>query len=247
MKYNRERFGQGKPVVCVPVMENKKEEILAEVTRLVNSGAEMIEWRVDAFEQVHCVEAVQEVLLEMKSIVESTMIVFTFRTKKQGGLLELEEDLLRRLHQIAAESTVGDFVDVEYFATEHADEEIRTLQNLGAEVIASHHDFAKTPSGKEITEILERMTESKCDIVKLAVMPQTPEDVLVLLEETNAFRRRHPNQRLITMSMGRLGVISRISGGVFGSCVTFGAGKNASAPGQIPMGDLHHILDIIDA
>ena len=40
-------------------------------------------------------------------------------------------------------------------------------------------------------------------------------------------------------------VISLISGEVFVSCVTFGAGKNASAPGQIEMAKLEEILEVL--
>ena len=96
-----------------------------------------------------------------------------------------------------------------------------------------------------IATLLEQMADSDADIVKIALMPQNAEDVLCLLEQTNAFHEKYPNQPLITMSMGKLGVISRISGEVFGSCVTFGAGKVSSAPGQIPMLKLQEILDTI--
>jgi 3-dehydroquinate dehydratase-1 len=74
-------------------------------------------------------------------------------------------------------------------------------------------------------------------------MPQTRADVLYLLEETSCFHETYPGQPLITMSMGALGAISRISGETFGSCVTFGAGSRASAPGQLPMDELEEIVD----
>ncbi|MFZ0446775.1 MAG: type I 3-dehydroquinate dehydratase, partial [Bacillus sp. (in: firmicutes)] len=50
---------------------------------------------------------------------------------------------------------------------------------------------------------------------------------------------------LITMSMGGTGVISRLAGEVFGSAFTFGAGKEASAPGQVPVAELRKILKIL--
>jgi 3-dehydroquinate dehydratase-1 len=93
--------------------------------------------------------------------------------------------------------------------------------------------------------LLERMAESDADIVKLAVMPQSREDVLSLLAETGSFHETYPDQPLITMSMGALGVVSRIAGETFGSCVTFGAGNQASAPGQMPMDELEKILNAI--
>ena len=42
-------FGSGRPVICVPVMEKKKEDIIAKIHHLTEQGAAMIEWRVDGF------------------------------------------------------------------------------------------------------------------------------------------------------------------------------------------------------
>ena len=47
------------------------------------------------------------------------------------------------------------------------------------------------------------------------------------------------------MSMGKDGVISRLCGEVFGSCVTFGSHEKASAPGQMQMDDLKTVLEKI--
>lgn len=240
------KVGQGKPIICVPVMESRKDEIVIEAARLVGLGVQMIEWRVDAFENVHSLNAIREVLAELQPIVKNTILLYTFRSKKQGGLAELAYDKIYDLHQVAAESKIVDFVDVEYFDVDNIDKEIRLLQKMGVRVITSHHDFEETPSGEIIAMLLEQMAQSGTDIVKLAVMPQTTEDVLCLLKETNAFHKKYPNQPLVTMSMGKLGVISRVSGETFGSCITFGAGKNASAPGQIPMMELQQILDTIN-
>ena len=138
-----------------------------------------------------------------------------------------------------------DFIDVEYFYTEDADEEVHTLQKMGTKVITSHHDFHETPSSDVLFMLLEQMRHSNADIVKLAMMPQNAEDVLRLLAETNRFHQRYPEQLLITMAMGKIGAVSRVSGEIFGSCVTFGAGKNASAPGQIEKAKLEEILEVL--
>ena len=43
----------------------------------------------------------------------------------------------------------------------------------------------------------------------------------------------------------RQGVISRLCGEVFGSSMTFGAAKKASAPGQMGVNDLSTVLDLL--
>lgn len=238
-------IGEGKPLVCVSVMESKKADIVDEVKRLVDEKVEMVEWRVDAFEGVESPNAVREVLKELATLVKNTILVFTFRSKEQGGQHSMDSEKIYDLHQVAAESKVVDFIDLEYFYTDDADVEIYNLQKMGAKVITSHHDFHETPSSNVLFMLLEQMKHSNADIVKLAMMPQSAEDVLRLLEETNHFHKRYPMQPLITMSMGKMGTISRVCGELFGSCVTFGAGKNASAPGQVPVAKLEEILEVL--
>lgn len=245
LEVKHKRIGEGKPLVCVSIMDAKKEAIISEVARLVENHIEMIEWRVDAFEGVKSINAVRDVLQEIAPLIGETILVFTFRSKEQGGECSLDNEKVYDLHQVAAESKVVDFIDIEYFYAENADDEIRKLQKMGTKVITSHHDFHETPSSHVLFMLLDQMKHSNADIVKLAMMPQSSEDVLRLLQETNHFHRRYPNQPLITMSMGKLGAISRISGEIFGSCVTFAAGKNASAPGQIEVSKMEEFLKIL--
>ena len=238
-------IGKGKPLVCVPVMESSKEEILRETRRLEEAHTEMIEWRVDAFENVESPNAIREILNEMKHIIKESILVYTFRSKNQGGCKALSAADIYDIHQVAAESDVVDFIDVEYFEAKNPQKEIAMLREMGAYVIASHHDFEQTPDPEVIRMLLEQIRESGADVVKLAVMPQNMWDVLHLLEETNRFHENHPDHPLITMSMGAKGGISRVAGEIFGSSVTFGAGGQASAPGQLPVKQLEEILHIL--
>ena len=238
-------IGKGKPIVCVPVMESSKEEILRETRRLEEAHTEMIEWRVDAFENVESPNAIREILNEMKHIIKESILVYTFRSKNQGGCKALSAADIYDIHQVAAESDVVDFIDVEYFEAKNPQKEIARLQEMGVYVIASHHDFEQTPDPEVIRMLLEQIRESGADVVKLAVMPQNMWDVLHLLEEPNRFHENHPDHPLITMSMGAKGGISRVAGEFFGSCVTFGAGGQASAPGQLPVKQLEEILHIL--
>lgn len=238
-------IGKGKPLVCVPVMDSSKEEILRETRRLEEAHTEMIEWRVDAFENVESPNAIREILNEMKHIIKESILVYTFRSKNQGGCKSLSAADIYDIHQVAAESDVVDFIDVEYFEAKNPQKEIAMLREMGAYVIASHHDFEQTPDPEVIRMLLEQIRESGADVVKLAVMPQNMWDVLHLLEETNRFHENHPDYPLITMSMGAKGGISRVAGEFFGSCVTFGAGGQASAPGQLPVKQLEEILHIL--
>lgn len=238
-------FGEGKPLVCVPVMAGTKEKIVEEVRGLAGRGTDMVEWRVDAFSRVESMNAIREVLTELAPIVRDTVFVYTYRSKRQGGLLSLDAEQVYDIHQVAAESRIVDLIDLEVLESRRPEREVQKLQEMGVHVIASHHDFVQTPERAVIRMLLRQIYESGADIVKLALMPQNMQDVLNLLEETHAFHSEYPDRALVTMSMGAFGAISRVAGEFFGSCVSFGAGEMASAPGQLPMEDLEQALAIL--
>lgn len=238
-------IGKGKPLICVPVMCSDTDDILLEFQRLVNLKIDMIEWRVDAFAHADDLNEIRKVLKSIAPIIGESIFVFTFRSKNQGGLLSYTKEQIEDIHEVAAESKIVDFIDIEFFESAHATKEIKKLQKMGAHTISSHHDFEETPSASVIEALLSQMNESGTDIVKLAVMPNSPEDVLMLLQETLNFHRVYPSRPLITMSMDAPGGISRISGEIFGSCVTFATAGCASAPGQLPADDVDRLLTIL--
>ena len=87
----------------------------------------------------------------------------------------------------------------------------------------SNHDFFKTPYKEEIISRLCAMQEKGADIPKIAVMPQSKKDVLTLLSATNEMAEEYATPPFFTMSMAATGVISRLAGEVFGSCLKFGS------------------------
>ncbi len=89
------------------------------------------------------------------------------------------------------------------------------------------------------------MQDLGADIPKIAVMPQSTKDVLTLLAATEEMASDFADRPIITMSMGPKGVISRLAGEAFGSSMTFGAAKKASAPGQMGVLDLDVVLEDI--
>lgn len=245
LKIKNRILGEGRPLICVPVMEQRREDIIKEITYLSQSCADMIEWRVDAFGEFRDCNAVREVLESVAPVLSDKIFLYTFRTRRQGGEAEIDGETLADLHDLAAESHCVDFVDLEYFEEEKPLKKIRSLQAKGIRVIASHHDFEETPEQGVMKMLLEKMCAGGADIVKLAVMPQSRKDVLNLLEITTEFQRQNPDTPVITMSMGKLGNISRLCGETFGSCVTFGAHRKPSAPGQYEMNQLKEVLDAI--
>ena len=139
-----------------------------------------------------------------------------------------------------------DLVDVEVFT---GDEIVKKIIDgahaAGVKVVASNHDFFKTPDKDDIVGRLRKMQDLGADIPKIAVMPQNKKDVLTLLAATEEMANEYADRPIITMSMAGTGVISRLAGEVFGSALTFGAAAKASAPGQMGVTDLKQILTLL--
>ena len=238
-------IGNGKPLICVPVMEKESEAIINEIKLLSNSCADMIEWRVDAFGGFRDANAVRRIFEESAAYLKEKIFLYTFRSINQGGTASATTEELQDLHDLAAESGCVDLLDLEFFEEEKPHRKIHKLQEMGMKVVASHHDFDETPNKEVMKMLLEKMCAGDADIVKLAVMPKSREDVLSLLSVTSEFQKENPDTPIITMSMGALGVMSRLAGESFGSCVTFAAHEKASAPGQMQMDDVSKILEMI--
>ena len=91
-----------------------------------------------------------------------------------------------------------------------------------------------------------RMQDMGADIAKIAVMPQNNEQLINLFTATSIMNTKYARVPVITISMGKLGALSRIAGQVFGSSVTFAALEQSSAPGQIPVAELDEMMTKID-
>lgn len=249
IKIKNVEIGKGIPKICIPLTGKNREEIIEEMEIVKKSNPDLIEWRVDFFEESDNPERVCEMLGTINDSFKQIPVLFTFRTKEEGGEKSImSEDYVKLLKEVS-ERRLADIVDVQVFwYGEKSEDFIKELKETGAVVLASSHHFEGTPSVREMSDALYTMENRGADIIKLAVMPQSGKEVCALLEATME-RKEHSNKPMITMSMGQSGMLSRICGELTGSCVTFASGKQASAPGQIKadelkkvLGDIHDIL-----
>lgn len=239
-------IGEGIPKICVPIVGKTREEIIKAAEEIRTLPVDVVEWRADWYEEVFEADVVLDVLQELRRSLGELPLLFTFRTKKEGGEKEIDKKYYRTLNQLVAESGLADLIDVEVFSgDEVVNDLVRTAHENGVKVIGSNHDFEKTPEKEEIIRRLCRMQELDVDLPKIAVMPKKKEDVLTLLAATEEMNRKYADRPIITMSMAGDGVISRLCGEVFGSALTFGAAGQASAPGQIGVKELRQILTIL--
>lgn len=109
------RIGEGIPKICVPIVGRTKEELLEEVNSLKNISLDVVEWRVDFYENVEEIEKVKEVLVAIRKLLLNTPILFTFRSKKEGGEKEVSVEYYAQLNKEIVATSLVDLVDVELF------------------------------------------------------------------------------------------------------------------------------------
>ncbi|MCD8145403.1 MAG: type I 3-dehydroquinate dehydratase [Oscillospiraceae bacterium] len=238
-------LGAGIPKICVPLVGESREAILAQAGALSDLPADIVEWRCDWYADIFSQEETADTLRQLRACLGNRPLLMTFRTAAEGGQRAVEPSAYVELLTAALETGCVDLLDVELFLGQEVFQALLTAAHrAGAYVIASNHDFAKTPPQEELIARLTRMQEWGADIAKIAVMPQSPQDVLTLLSATCTMRER-AEIPLITMSMSGLGVVSRLAGEVFGSAMTFGAAERASAPGQVEVHRLAETLALL--
>lgn len=238
-------LGDGTPKICIPVTAADMEELKEQVNRICQVPCDMVEWRVDFFRETEKEGWMKDALSMLRDALGERALLFTFRTKEEGGECSISMEDYQAMNEAAADSGLVDFVDLELNRGEELlGRTAKKIQAYGVRVIGSYHDFDKTPDQEVIIGILCKMQELGVDVTKAALMPKEEKDVLALLEASAAMKQQFADRPFITMSMGALGGVSRLCGALTGSALTFATAGKASAPGQM---DAVMVAEVLEA
>lgn len=238
-------IGGERPLICVPVVAEDEKSLIEQAHKNAAVNPDLIEWRADFYRGIRDARLLRNALSILKEIAGKIPVIFTLRAKAEGGAQEipLEERLTLIMEAVA--SNVPDIIDIELSSgAEAVKEVVNKAGEKGMATILSYHNFESTPSADAIYEKMNMAQKLGGSIAKVAVMPQEPGDVLRLFE-ASLRARRELDIPLIALAMGKLGVISRVGGFLFGSDVTFAVGGLASAPGQIPIDKLRRAMEAL--
>ncbi|MBX3094976.1 MAG: type I 3-dehydroquinate dehydratase [Cryobacterium sp.] len=239
------RGSRTRPAIIVPVSGETGEAVLDAAADTIGHAVDIVEWRADGLDELSP-ESLTATAFALDEILADPLLL-TVRTRTEGGSADVDDETYAEL--VLAAIDVGNvaFVDVEFRRDAHVVARlVDSARAAGIGVILSAHDFDATPPKQQLRELFEAMCSVGPDVVKVAVMPQHARDVLALLDVSLDVREAHPDQALMSIAMGALGVVSRIAASTFGSVATFGAVGRASAPGQVDADELRRMLDVID-
>lgn len=221
--------------IVVPVMPRSIEDVAnIDLDRL--AGADLIEWRADFLPK-------EEILTVAPAVFEKFVgreVIFTLRTSREGGQIELTNEEYIQLLKEIANLYQPEFIDFEYYSHKEVFDQMLEFPNL----VLSYHNFEETP--ENYMEIMSELTSLSPAVVKMAVMAETEQDVLDVMNYTRGFKTLNAEQSYATMSMGALGKLSRVAGMLTGSCWTFASLDEVSAPGQMSLANVQKILTVLE-
>ncbi len=245
VKVNNLILGDGIPKICVPVIAHTYDELKRSLKTVRESHYDMVEFRADFYfeDDRPALEAVRETVGEKP-------ILYTIRTKEEGGEIEISDDGYEARNIEAA--AYADLIDVQVDRL-HAEGDnlqlhshlISRLHGAGTKVVGSWHDFEHTPDHEFLVEKMLQMQKEGCDITKISVMPNSRKDVMELIIASLEMLEGGADRPFITMSMGNLGRITRAGCAFTGSCVSFGTAGRMSAPGQISSDVLSGMMKVL--
>ena len=245
---NGKPLGSGRfPALCTPLVGRTREQLLTEVTLVVAKRPDLLEWRVDFFQEIGNTAAVVTLAGELRQAAGGIPVLFTRRSIKEGGEpIPLSEDQVVALIEAVCASRTVELVDFEMNNDPIHIAQVREASKTnGIGLVLSFHNFQSTPSQDVLSQRFAQAQQLGADVAKIAVMPQHLQDVLSVLSATLESSQTL-DIPLVSMSMGGYGSLTRLFGYAFGSAMSFVVGAATSAPGQVPIEDMNTVLEILN-
>lgn len=234
------------PAVCAPLVARKPAALLTECADVAAKKPDVIEWRVDFFEAIGDPRTVVDTAVKLRAAAAGIPVLFTRRNSREGGeAIALNEQQVVDLYRAVCANRAADMVD---FEMDNDPTHVAAVGDyaraMKMPLVLSFHDFNATPMVDDIVAKFERAQALGADVAKIAVMPQSNEDVFALLAATSRAARELLIP-VVSMAMGPLGAVTRANGWLFGSAMTFAVGANSSAPGQMPIEDVRSVIEAL--
>lgn len=212
--------------IAIPIFQAKKEDVIKVAEDCIEKGADVLEFRIDALDNPNFKD-IQEIIEEI-----NFPMIATNRISSEGGSFKGTEE--ERIDILLKCAPLVDYVDIEL---QSDDKYIKQIHDTGVTTIVSYHDFHKTPEINEIMYIVEK--EQKLgDIAKVAFMPNDLDDTLKILAILSHC------ENTIAISMSDLGSYTRVMASKFDSPITFAAGTDVTASGQIDIETMKSLLNM---
>jgi 3-dehydroquinate dehydratase I len=222
--------------ICVSIAASDLEQLKIQINQAFNFGADYVEIRFDFLNLSDLEEA-----LSIANAVNKKA-VYTLRSPEQGG--QFKGNTFERITWLEKlSSSKPMLLDVELYTIKCNNNLADYLKENNTSVLISWHDFEKTPSNAQLTNLLYEMRKYSQN-VKVVTTAQKTEDSLGLLE----LYENTLGVNLIAFAMGEAGVLSRLLCVIIGNApFTYASLEKAIAPGQLTIKQMRKLYDRIDS
>ncbi len=199
---------------------------------------DILELRIDMFKD-HSPQYIEQKFKSVRTRFDKPIIA-TIRNVEEGGHLKISDTHKYELFEFV--TPFSDAVDTEIKSGELIERVVSLCKSHNKLIIGSYHNFNETPDIGYMDDIASKAKQYGVDIVKIAVKANTKDDIARLA----SFTIKNKKIGLITISLGNIGLISRIFNPIIGSLITYGHLGSPSAPGQISALDIVNYLRMFD-
>ena len=216
---------ENRPRICATIVNNDLEAIKG-----VESLVDLLEVRIDL---------IGNSWQELVRHLEKPWIGCNRRAEEGGSWQGGESPRIDEL--LTAVKLGAGIVDVE-LSTPGVEVVLKEIKGR-VDCLLSYHNLKETPPLEKMKEIVRNQLATGADICKLVTTAQGLKDNLAVLQLISEF----PESRVVAFAMGDLGLTSRILCPLVGGDFIYASieeGKE-SAPGQITVGDLRKIYEVL--
>ena len=196
-----------------------------------------LEIRLDYLKELNSLQ-----LLEVKKLLRGNEIL-TIRSPTEGGVSNFEEETRISLLQKVISEIEPRYLDIEISTLIAHPEILANFESSKSLLIASFHDFARTPSRSKLKRIIQSSPKTRSlYAVKIVCKAQRFQDNFRLLSLYDYARKI--SLRIIAFCMGEYGLYSRVACVDLGSPFTYvSLPKEATAPGQLDIKVMKTLLE----
>jgi len=221
--WNRDDPAEDGPRIALVVTDHEDQATLAGLP------VDVLELRVDRFRD-QTLERIKQTVQRRRQL-GLPLIVTVRNDPAEGGTTGINDATKLAIFELAA--PLVDLIDIEW-SSPIRHRVVKRFRGSGVAILMSRHDFGGTPGREELETIYAACREAGADLVKIAAHANALDDFFRLLN----FTLDHRRDRLITISMGALGALSRLVFPAAGSLLTYTFLDQPAAPGQVPLTDL---------
>lgn len=218
----------GTPTIAVPFTAAIST---TELQAAQQQGLDLAELRLDL-----CRDQSTTGIDTLISSFASVPTLATIRSAAEGGEWPVENEA-ERLALYEHVLPHVDAIDIENGA-KIREQVVNLAKTHNKPVILSYHNFTHTPPSAELIQTIQQMRTAGADVCKLAVMTQTVADA----QQLTQILLEHNQNDCVIIGMGDYGLLTRVFLAGLGSLFTFAHLGAATAPGQIPLPQLHSDL-----